>query len=151
MLFQLATIDFAFDRNLSEAAHEQLRQAVGQKLGALEENTLSQAANTSFSETRNVTFVSLHVRRTDYEGWLSKKVKGQLVSRKYFRCKFHQHFTCIHFVQKLRAKIFLYLDFKLEICFSARILLQMCSYYIFRAAFAQIILGQKSTNLKCKY
>jgi len=82
--FQLATEDFAFEQNLSAAAQEVLKKAVDKKFGNLEENNLSQAA----TNARNVTFVSVHVRRTDYGEWLSRRVKGYLVSR----CQFHQHF-----------------------------------------------------------
>jgi hypothetical protein len=33
----------------------------------------------------------------------------------YYRCEFHQHFTCAFFVRKFCAKLFLYLHFRFEI------------------------------------
>ncbi len=95
--FQLATEDFAFEQNLSAAAQEVLKLAVNQKFATSEENNLSQAV----TNATTVTFVSVHVRRTDYKEWLSRKVKGQLVSR----CQFHQHFSRDFLVQKCYSQL----------------------------------------------
>ncbi len=75
-MLQLATKEFAFEPELLVAARHQLFNASKEHLKNKEMK-------------KKIMFVSVHVRRTDYKLWLSKRVEGQLVSR----CQFHQRST----------------------------------------------------------
>jgi hypothetical protein len=65
---KLVTQDFAFDGSLLAAAKDFLQKS----------------ATLKFEKTKNVTFVSIHIRRTDYKKWLLEKGYGKLASREYF-------------------------------------------------------------------
>ncbi len=75
-MLQLSTKEFAFEPELLAAARDQLFNASKEHLKNKEMK-------------KKILFVSVHVRRTDYKLWLSKRVEGQLVSR----CQFHQQFA----------------------------------------------------------
>ena len=71
-LFQLATREFAFDPELLADARDLLR------------NTSKDHLRNKENKNKKILFVSVHVRRTDYQLWLSSRVEGQLVSRSQF-------------------------------------------------------------------
>ena len=75
-MLQLATTEFAFAPDLHRDVREELR------IASL--NFLRGHENNKQTNVKEIIFVSVHVRRTDYVEWLSYFVGGQLVSSRYF-------------------------------------------------------------------
>ena len=86
--------DFSFNPKVSKAAqdylhdirrqHEDEQKKKESEKKTKGNNNRDEQMSSSSSSSSPLVFVGIHVRRTDYSVWLERRLRGQLVSKRFF-------------------------------------------------------------------